>query len=56
MTLATPGDIDYAWSSVGQYKDTASPMHVCMITSAIANDGVMMEPKAHQERDELSQL
>ena len=38
-------DIDYAWSSVGQYKDTASPMHVCMITSAIANDGVMMEPK-----------
>lgn len=38
-------DIDYAWSSVGQFKDTASPMHVCMITAAIANDGVMMEPK-----------
>ncbi len=43
--LSDARDIDYAWSSVGQYKDTASPMHVCMITSAIANDGVMMEPK-----------
>ncbi len=43
--LSGARDIDYAWSAVGQYKDTASPMHVCMITSAIANDGVMMEPK-----------
>lgn len=43
--LSDARDIDYAWSSVGQFKDTASPLHVCMITSAIANDGVMMEPK-----------
>lgn len=38
-----PGDL--AWSAIGQYKDTVSPLHMAMITSAIANDGVMMEPK-----------
>jgi len=39
------GTLDAAWASVGQYKTTVSPMHVLMITAAIANDGVMMEPK-----------
>ena len=29
----------------GQSALTASPLHMCMIGAAIANDGVMMEPK-----------
>ena len=42
---AQDGTLDAAWASVGQFQTTVSPMHVCMITAAIANDGVMMEPK-----------
>ena len=38
-------DRDIAWSGVGQYKDIMTPMQTCMLTSAIANDGVMMEPR-----------
>ncbi len=51
-TTATSGkfetasrDIDTAWSGVGQYNDIMSPINMCMITAAIANDGDMMEPK-----------
>ena len=36
---------DLSWSSVGQYKDLVTPMHMAMIAGAIGNDGVMMEPK-----------
>ncbi|MFZ5975602.1 MAG: peptidoglycan D,D-transpeptidase FtsI family protein [Bacillota bacterium] len=36
---------DLGWSAVGQYKDLVTPLHMCMITASIANDGVMMEPK-----------
>lgn len=36
---------DLAWSAVGQHKDLVTPLHMCMIVNAIANDGVMMEPK-----------
>lgn len=42
---ADPATLDGAWSAAGQYLDTATPLHICMITSAVANDGVMMEPK-----------
>ena len=42
---ADPQTLDGAWSAAGQYLDTATPLHICMITSAVANDGVMMEPK-----------
>jgi len=38
-------DYDLAWSGVGQYTDLATPLHMCMISAAIANDGIMMEPK-----------
>lgn len=38
-----PGEI--AWTGAGQSALTASPMHLCMIAAAIANDGVMMEPR-----------
>lgn len=38
-------DGEIAWTGAGQSALTASPMHMCMITSAIANDGVMMEPR-----------
>ncbi len=34
-----------SWSSIGQYHDLITPLHACMIAGAIANDGVMMEPK-----------
>ncbi|MHB1314405.1 MAG: peptidoglycan D,D-transpeptidase FtsI family protein [Christensenellales bacterium] len=34
-----------AWSGVGQHTLLVTPMHMAMITSAIANGGMMMEPK-----------
>lgn len=36
---------ELAWSGVGQGKVLITPMLMCMITSSIANDGLMMEPK-----------
>lgn len=36
---------EIAWTGVGQSALQISPMHMCMIASAIANDGVMMEPR-----------
>ncbi len=39
----TDGEI--AWTGAGQSALTASPLHMCMIASAIANKGVMMEPR-----------
>lgn len=37
--------IDIAWTSVGQGTTLVTPMHMAMVASAVANDGVMMEPK-----------
>ena len=45
----TSNKTDVAWSAIGQYHDLVSPLHACMIASAIANDGVMMEPKLLKE-------
>ena len=36
---------ELAWSGIGQGKVLITPMQMCMITSAIANDGLMMEPR-----------
>ena len=36
---------EIAWSGVGQSQVAATPLHMCMISAAIANDGVMMEPR-----------
>lgn len=36
---------DLAWSGVGQGRVLVTPMHMAMIAGAIANDGVMMEPR-----------
>ncbi|MBP3941146.1 MAG: hypothetical protein J6D00_06630 [Christensenellaceae bacterium] len=36
---------DLAWAGVGQYKDLVTPLHMTMITSAVANRGLMPEPK-----------
>lgn len=33
-----------AQTAIGQGNTTVSPLHMCMIVSAIANDGVLMEP------------
>lgn len=38
-------DRDLAWSGVGQYKDLVTPMQMCMLSAAIANNGVLMEPR-----------
>ena len=38
-------DKEIAWTGVGQSALQITPLHMCMITSSIANDGVMMEPK-----------
>ena len=38
-------DFELAWSGVGQYKDIITPMHACLIAAAIANDGIMPEPR-----------
>jgi peptidoglycan glycosyltransferase len=42
-----PDDLDpsqLALSSIGQYDVAASPLQMAMVTSAIANDGVLMDP------------
>lgn len=36
---------DLAWSGVGQGRVLVTPLHMAMVASAIANDGVMMEPQ-----------
>ncbi len=38
-------DGEIAWTGAGQSTLSASPLHLCMIASAVANDGVMMEPR-----------
>lgn len=38
-------NFEIAWSGAGQSQVAATPMHMCMIAAAIANDGVMMEPR-----------
>ena len=35
---------DLVWSGIGQGTVLVTPMHMAMITSAVANDGVMMQP------------
>ena len=42
---STDDATNVSWSAVGQYHDLITPLHACMIAGAIANDGVMMEPK-----------
>lgn len=37
--------LQVAWSGVGQSQVAATPLHMCMVAAAIANDGVMMEPR-----------
>jgi peptidoglycan glycosyltransferase len=37
--------IEIAWSGDGQSQIAATPMHMCMVAAAIANGGVMMEPR-----------
>lgn len=39
----TEGEI--AWTGAGQSALQASPLHMCMIAAAVANKGVMMEPR-----------
>lgn len=36
---------DLAWSGVGQGRVLVTPLHMAMIAGAIANDGMMMEPR-----------
>ena len=38
-------DFEIAWSGAGQSQVAATPMHMCMVAAAIANDGTMMEPR-----------
>ena len=35
---------DLAWSGIGQYTDTANPIHALKLMGAIANGGVAVEP------------
>ena len=37
-------DEDLAWSSIGQGRVLATPMHMTLIAAAVANGGVMVEP------------
>lgn len=41
---ADSGDEDLIQTVIGQGKTQITPLHLCMITSAIANDGVLMRP------------
>jgi penicillin-binding protein A len=38
-------NVEVAWSGVGQSQIGATPLHMCMVAAAVANDGVMMEPR-----------
>ncbi len=38
-------DFELAWSGVGQHTDIMTPMHMCLLSSAVANDGIMMKPR-----------
>ena len=38
-------ETDVALSGIGQYKDLVTPLHAAMIAGAVANDGVMMQPR-----------
>ena len=38
-------EAEIAWTGAGQSGLTATPLHMCLIASAVANDGVMMEPR-----------
>jgi len=41
---ANRNNFEIAWSGAGQSQVAATPLHMCMVSAAIANDGVMMEP------------
>ena len=44
-TLGDAETLDHlGWMAIGQHKDVVTPMHMAMITSAIANGGDMMRP------------
>ena len=38
-------EAEIAWTGAGQSALAVSPLHMCMIASAVANKGVMMEPR-----------
>jgi len=42
---ANRNSFEIAWSGVGQSQVAVTPLHLCMVSAAIANDGVMMEPR-----------
>ena len=42
-------DFELATTGIGQSALSATPVHMCMIAAAIANDGVMMEPRLLQD-------
>ena len=42
------GEWELAMTGIGQSDLLATPMHLCLIAAAIANDGVMMEPRLVQ--------
>lgn len=37
--------VEIAWSGAGQSQVAATPLHMCMVAAAVANGGVMMEPR-----------
>ena len=43
--LTNRTDAEIAWTGAGQSAIATSPLHMCMVASAIANKGVMMEPR-----------
>lgn len=40
---------DLAWAGIGQYKNTANPLSLMAYVGAIANDGVLVEPRLIQD-------
>ncbi len=43
--LENRSDLEIAWTGAGQSALAVTPLHMCMIASGIANQGVMMEPR-----------
>lgn len=43
------GDEGLAWSGIGQYTDTANPVHMMLLMGAIANDGTAVLPRTVED-------
>ncbi|MGI6097720.1 MAG: penicillin-binding transpeptidase domain-containing protein [Dethiobacteria bacterium] len=54
VELADAKDVELAWAGIGQYTNTANPLNFMAYMGAIANDGLLVNPRILRERRVLS--